>query len=134
VLKEICRRIAADEFRHYKMFYDHMKRYLERDGIGFWRRLRIALSRIAESEDDELAYAYYAANHRGDGPYDRERHWAAYMSRAYRYYRPGHLRLSVAMILKAVGVKLSDWLLERVAYVVYWLMRSRSVRLARIAA
>src|SRR5690606_7474526 len=27
-LKAICRRIAADELRHYKMFYDALKRYL----------------------------------------------------------------------------------------------------------
>src|SRR3546814_1916721 len=34
VLREICRHIAADELRHYKLFYTHLKRYLERDGIG----------------------------------------------------------------------------------------------------
>ena len=31
--------------------------------IGRFGRLRVALSRIDETEDDELAYAYYAANH-----------------------------------------------------------------------
>src|ERR1700678_3295547 len=30
VLREICRLIAADELRHYKLFYDHMRRYLLR--------------------------------------------------------------------------------------------------------
>ena len=59
VLKQICRHIAADEFRHFKLFYDHMKRYLARENIGLLRRLRIALGRIGESEDDELAYAWY---------------------------------------------------------------------------
>lgn len=29
VLKEICRRIAADELRHYKLFYANLKRYLD---------------------------------------------------------------------------------------------------------
>ena len=62
VLKEICARIAADELRHYKLFYSHMRRYVEKEGLGFWGRLRIGFSRILESEDDELAYAYYAAN------------------------------------------------------------------------
>src|SRR5262249_37494202 len=28
VLKQICQNIAADEFRHYKLFYTHLKRYL----------------------------------------------------------------------------------------------------------
>jgi hypothetical protein len=62
VLKAICLKIAADEFRHYKLFYTHLKRYLERDGVGRLRRLMVALGRIHETEDDELAYAYYAAN------------------------------------------------------------------------
>ena len=62
VLKEICRNIAADEIRHYKLFYKNLTRCLERERIGFWRRMRVAAGRIVESEDDELAYAYYAAN------------------------------------------------------------------------
>jgi hypothetical protein len=59
VLQQICRLIAADEFRHFKLFYDHLRRYLQRERIGFVSRLRIALGRIGETEDDELAYAYY---------------------------------------------------------------------------
>jgi hypothetical protein len=39
VLKQICTKIAADEFRHYKLFYDHMRRCLERDGLSRWRRM-----------------------------------------------------------------------------------------------
>ena len=62
VLKEICCNIAADEIRHYKLFSRQLTRCLEHERIGLWRRLRVALGRIAESEDDELAYAYYAAN------------------------------------------------------------------------
>ncbi len=103
VLKEICRRIAADELRHYKLFYDHLKRYLKREGLPRWRRLLIALGRIGESEDDELAYAYYAANGRGE-PYDRKRWARAYMHRASAYYRPKHVRLAVAMTFKAAGL------------------------------
>ena len=34
VLKQICERIAGDEFRHYKLFYDHMQRLLERDRLS----------------------------------------------------------------------------------------------------
>src|SRR6185437_12781826 len=50
VLQEICRRIAADELRHYKLFYTHLKRYLAAEPMGVWGRLRIAAGRIAESE------------------------------------------------------------------------------------
>ena len=55
VLKEICRNIAADELRHYKLFYTHLKRYLEQEKIGAWRRVLVALGRLREAEDDELA-------------------------------------------------------------------------------
>ena len=104
VLKAICKRIAADELRHYKLFYTHLGRYLEREGLGVWGRLRITLGRLCESEDDELGYAYYAANGNGE-PYDRRRNIAAYGHRAFRHYHPGVIERGVAMILKAVGLK-----------------------------
>ena len=33
VLQQVCRHIAADEYRHFKLFYDHMRRYLARENI-----------------------------------------------------------------------------------------------------
>lgn len=134
VLREICRRIAADEFRHYKMFYVHMKRYAERDHIGFWRRIWVALGRIGESEDDELAYAYYTTNHSGQGVYDRKRYINAYMSRAYLFYRPSHLERAIAMILKAVGIRPGDRVLAIMARGLYAFLRIRRIQMARTAA
>ena len=62
VLRQVCKLIAADEYRHFKLFYDHMRRYLTRENLGVVQRLRIALGRIGESEDDELAYAFHCGN------------------------------------------------------------------------
>jgi hypothetical protein len=104
VLKDICRRIAADEFRHFKLFYDHMKRYLQREKIGLARRLMIALGRVGESEDDELAYAFHCGNDQAGVPYDHNRCIAGYMSRAMAAYRYRHLERAIGMILKAVGL------------------------------
>lgn len=104
VLKEICRRIANDEFAHYDLFYKHMTRYLEREKLGFWERLRIALGRITESEDDELAYAYYAANG-GDAPYDRRANASAYGRKAMSYYTPGIVERGIRMVFAAIGLK-----------------------------
>jgi rubrerythrin len=132
VLRQICQHIAADEFRHYKLFYGTLKRYLAREPLGRWRRLRIALGRVAESGDDELAYAYYAANEHA-APYDRRRCAAAYARRAYALYRPHHLERGMAMILKAVGLK-PNGRLHRLASRAAWrLMQSRRARLARAA-
>src|ERR1700730_10113491 len=54
VLQEICRNIAADELRHYRLFYKNLRACLARENLGRWARLRIALGRVAESDDDEL--------------------------------------------------------------------------------
>ena len=62
MLEQVCRLIAADEYRHFKLFYDHMRRYLARERINVFSRLRIAAGRITETEDDELAYAYHCGN------------------------------------------------------------------------
>lgn len=103
VLKFICAKIAGDEFRHYKLFYTHLQRYLEREKPSRLRRILVAAGRYREADDDELAYAYYCANGNGD-PYDRKRDASAYASRAYRCYGPDHVRRAVNMILKATGV------------------------------
>ena len=132
VLKEICQKIAADEFRHYKLFYDQVRRYVERENVGLWRRLRVAWGRIAETEDDELAYAYYAANHRHEGPYDRARFVREYVWRTYRHYRFGHMERALAMIFKAVGLKPHGWLNRIVARIGYRFIRRRVARFSRM--
>ena len=104
VLQQVCRLIAADEYRHFKLFYDHMRRYLARERIGVLRRLRIAAGRITETEDDELAYAYHCGNEPRDMPYVHDRCIAAYMGRAMGFYRYPHVERSMGMILKAVGL------------------------------
>jgi len=104
VLKQICRHIAADEFRHYKLFYSTLKRYLDRENISRRRRLLVALSRMQESEDDELAYAYHSAN-TPDRPYNRTASSRAYAARAFRHYRAGHIDRCSAMIMKAAGLE-----------------------------
>jgi rubrerythrin len=105
LLKAICRRIAADELRHYKLFYTHLKRYLDREALSRFERVRIGVARMRESEDDELSYAYYAANTPASTPYLREQSAQAYMARAYRFYKPEHVDRVVAMVFKVCGLR-----------------------------
>jgi hypothetical protein len=132
VLRVLCRRIAADELRHYKTFYTQLKRYLEKERLGLWGRLRVALARLIESEDDELAYAYFAAN--GSGAYDRRRYSRAYARRAYGFYRPWHVERGIAMIFKAVGLKPHGRLNLALARLAYRFMQARRRRLALAGA
>jgi rubrerythrin len=103
-LRQVCKLIAADEYRHFKLFYDHMRRYLARENLGLMTRLRIAAGRITESEDDELAYAFHCGNEPESVTYVHERCIAAYMGRAMSFYRLHHIERSIGMILKSVGL------------------------------
>jgi rubrerythrin len=134
VLKAICRNIAADEFRHYKLFYTHLKRYLAREALSRFDRMRIVLGRMRESEDDELCYAYYAANAPASAAYDREVYGGEYMARAYRFYRPAHVDRIVAMAFKVCGLRpRSMW--HGVASRTAWWTLNRKLRGAmRLAA
>ena len=106
VLKAICRNIAADEFRHYKLFYDHMRRYEARERPGLLTRAQVILGRLWETRgDDELPFAYFCANGEEFDSYDRRLSGRAYSRRASRYYRPHHVERAVAMVLKALGIR-----------------------------
>jgi hypothetical protein len=129
VLAEICRHIAADELRHYRLFYKNLGRYLAREHLGRWTLLRVALGRVAESEDDELPYAYFAAN--GGEAYERRRYGRDYARRAFGLYRRHHVERGVAMLLKAVGLK-PNGRLGQIAGAVAW--RAMRWRVARLAA
>jgi rubrerythrin len=131
VLKAICRNIAGDEHRHYKLFYDNLKRYLEKERIGRVRRILVGLGRVRESEDDELAYAYFAANAPADATYDRKTWSEAYLRRAYGFYKERHLRRAAAMVLKAIGVKSQGRLADVAAKLFHRFLSFRHQRLVQ---
>ncbi len=134
VLKALCRHIAADEIRHYKLFFNYLKQYLDRENLTRLERLKIGLSRIQESEDDELAYAYFAANSPADASFEREVYTSAYMIRAYGFYRREHLRRVVAMVFKACGFKRHAVLQGMANHAAWWLMQKKTKRARRKAA
>lgn len=133
VLKAICHRVAGDEFRHYKWFYDYMKLYIDREGVGIIRRLLVAVDRIKETDDDELAYAYYAANEPLGAPFDHDRCNRAYAARAYSFYAPVHTERAVSMILKVVGIDPNGWLGGKAKAFAWKKMRDRAAALKAAA-
>jgi len=102
VLQQLCHRIAADEFRHYRTFFDGMQRYQAREPISLLARLGVVIGRVRETEDDELAFAYHCANE-PNLPYDRERCAREYGARAYGVYRAHHVEQVVRMTFRASG-------------------------------
>jgi hypothetical protein len=129
VLKQICHNIAADEVRHYKLFYRTLERYLDAEPIGMWRRLWVAVGRLAEGQDDELASAYHAANDAA-APYDRRRHARAYARRAFAVYREPHIARGTRMILRAAGLAPRGPVANAAARLAWAALRYRAARLA----
>jgi rubrerythrin len=130
VLVQICRLIAADEYRHFKLFYDHLRRYLQREQIGLLRRLQIAIGRITETEDDELAFAFHCGNESAGAAYDHQRCMAAYLGGALAYYRFAHIERGMGMMLKSVGLPPRGTLSAVMASLAWRLLQRRRQKFA----
>jgi hypothetical protein len=130
VIKQIAQKIAADEFRHYKLFYDTLQGFDQSPTL--WEKAKVALLRVNEADDDELASAYYAANTvPGDGVvYDRATFAAAYEARALSLYTRQHTNRLVSMIAKAIGLAPHGWFMRMMEPVVWkiWQRRARKAR------
>lgn len=126
-LKAVCGKIAADEFRHYKLFYDHLNQYLCKENVGFLKRFGVAVGRIAESEDDELAYAFFAAHHNGeDAQYNRKVYTKKYFSCVGKLYRKAHIDKMTSMVFKAIGLKPHTLFNTLFSYVAWNTLKLRS--------
>jgi rubrerythrin len=129
VLKEIAGRIAADEFRHYKLFFETLHKQDEPD-LPFWKKLMVAIGRINESDDDELSYAYYCANVRREDeastPYVREVFSRKSYSTGLRIYRRRHVQKLVQMVAKAVGADPQGRIAKLAAALLWRMMRMRA--------
>ncbi len=117
VLKRIAGFIAQDEARHYRLFKTHLQRYLDEPAMGTLQRCRIAFERVAETDDDELAYAYYSANIAPSTAYDRRDCARAYAVRSLQLYEFKHVRSAAHMILGAADLNPS----KRLAKIGIWL-------------
>jgi hypothetical protein len=129
VLKEVAGRIAADEFRHYRLFYDILQGDTEPD-LPRWRKLWVAITRVRESDDDELACAYYCANvppeREADTPYKRRTYARAYHATAMTLYRRHHIDKLVKMVVKPAGFDPSGRLSGFVGAALWRLLTTRA--------
>ena len=128
VLQEIAGRIAADEYRHYKLFYDTLHAQSEPD-LSFWKKLRIAVERVRESDDDELAYSYYCANvlpeEEAAKPYDRKTYTRLASQASMTIYNRRHIQKLVQMVTKAVGANPHGWLANTAGEVLWRRMSAK---------
>ncbi len=129
VLKQIAANIAADEFRHYRLFYEGFLKYQPLEHSNMFERIKVALTRVVETEDDELAFAYYCANvpalSGASAAYDRARFSREYNKRILGFYRPHHIHKAVAMIAKAVGLDPQMPAVRYAGKVFWWTIQAR---------
>lgn len=124
VFKELCRRIAGDEIRHYQLFYSYLeKRYARK--IGRWARLKMLLKRSLEVTDEELCYAYAAANLGEVKPADLPKYAAHYLWFMSDIFQTRHLRNALSLMAKAAGIPIRKSLAHALATVVHGFMRFR---------
>ena len=129
VLKEIAGRIAADEFRHYRLFFDTLNAQSEPD-LPFFRKLIVAIGRIDESDDDELSYAYYCANVglecEPERPYERRASAKASYVASMSIYKRHHIRKMTQMVAKAIGARATGRIVDFVSAALWRIMRARA--------
>jgi rubrerythrin len=129
VLKEIAGRIAADEYRHYKLFYETMNMQEEKD-LPFWKKLIVAVGRINESDDDELSYAYYCAavpkSDEAKTPYVRAQYAKESYKTILRIYRRHHVQRLTQMVSKACGADPQGRLTKAAGGLLWRMLRVRA--------
>jgi hypothetical protein len=141
VLKEVAGRIAADEFRHYRLFYDMLLKEDSEPDLPIWRKLWVAMTRINESDDDELAFAYYCGNvareRQKELPYRRAEYSRTHHAQCLPLYRRHHVDKMVKMVLKPAGVNpggtVSSWASAAVWRVMHMRAGARPAHRADVA-
>src|SRR5690606_18492131 len=133
-LRQIATYMAADEFAHYRLFYETYKKYAD-ELRSTWDRLMVAVGRVNEADDDELPGAFYCANYAEDSgvPYERKKFADAYQRRALGIYRRQHVDRLISMVAKAGGLKPHGWVTRSVSAAAWHYLAFRQRQLARKA-
>jgi rubrerythrin len=133
VLREVAAKIASDEYFHYQLFAKYFAQYQRTNPMSLWARLKVAITRFQEAEDDELGYAYFAANILSldaSASYKSRDYGKEYWARAISLYRRRHIETAVRMVLRAVDFSANGWLAKGGTALMWKLVQRRSAQLA----
>lgn len=95
--------------------------------IGVLARCRFALERMIELEDAQIMLASCVVAGRADDNIFRRREANWYLSRLYRFYRWGHLRYAVRMLLRTIDWRATPVLVWTVTMAMWSAIRIRSL-------
>ena len=124
VLRQICKKIAADEFRHYKLFFTNMQRYQGFERLALHRRIWVALTRFKEADDEELGTAYQVGN-RLPLDVDPTSFVDEYMGHAFGYYQERHARRVGHMVSQAIGFNPDGIVGRQFQKILWWTIERR---------
>ncbi len=133
LLRDVAARIASDEYFHYQLFRKHFARFAAQQPMSLWAKLKVAISRFQEAEDDELGYAYFAANVLSlnrSADYHARDYGKDYWRIAMSLYRRPHIDNAVRMILRSVDVRSNGWLYRGLSSLLWRITQRRSAKLA----
>jgi hypothetical protein len=83
---------------------------------------------LRSPKDDELSYAFFAANANDNDAYDRKTWNREYMKRAYSYYKKPQIDRAVSMVFKACGFDPKGISGKTVSSAAWWLIRQNVKR------
>lgn len=124
VFKELCRRIAGDEIRHYHLFYGYLERHYGK-AASRWSRLKMLIKRSMEVTDEELCFAYAAANLGEVRPEDLPKYAKSYLSFIAGIFESRHLKNAIALMAKAAGFQVKGSVAQALAVIFHSVVRLR---------
>ena len=120
--------LAQDEARHYGMFLKMLNVEAKKNPrIGILARCRFALQRMIELEDAQIMLASCVVAGRANNSIFRRREANWYLSRLYRFYRWGHLRYAVRMLLPTIDLRVTPVRAWTVTMAMWSAIRIRSL-------
>jgi hypothetical protein len=102
VLIEILRHLAADEARHYRMFFDLLAEERSLNGQHLFSSAASMLMRLRALDDEQIMYAYHCAS--GRDRFDSRKVRAHFLPKIYSSYHTEHLRALSSLLAKVLKI------------------------------
>lgn len=132
VFKELCRRIAGDEIRHYNLFFSYLEKHYKHKTTR-WARLKMLLQRSMEVTDEELCFAYAAANLGEVNPAHLPKYSQAYMRFMSDIFKAKHLKTAMALMARAAGFPIRNWAAHLLAVSLHNIFRIYTFRNTKLS-
>ncbi|MDP1823671.1 MAG: hypothetical protein Q8L48_10525 [Archangium sp.] len=118
VLQPLCRRLAADEARHFTMFRRLLETLREEEGARPLEAMHVLTKRLRALDDEQILYASWCV--RGaQAPYVREEESKRYRAMIWQLYRPEHVRFVATLSLQTLGLSVAPARLHRLSALVH---------------